>query len=437
MTLLATFRGVFPSALGQARDLAAAPLLRSGSIAILDQALVSGTSFATSVLLGWSGKSELGIYYLALSMLVFLRGVQEQLISAPYMVYASRREGAAAEVYAGSALIHYLAFAGLSSAAVGGLMLAGIGPERMKTVWFLLLGIAPLYLMRDFVRQVLFAQLNLRMALALDVLVAAVQIGIMLPLALRGMLGVELVYLSIALASSLAVLFWAMGKQETFRGNFSAAWQHAIENWGFAKWALATQVIGSSTPYLMPWIVASLHGAKETGTLGACTTIVGLSNMFLIGVGNFLSPKAARAFASGGAPALRKVLLQRGLLCGSALGLASLLAFTVGGRLAAIVYGPEFADCGIILGLLSLGALINSLGITAGNGLCAMDRPSANLRADVGTLIVSLVAMLILIPALGTLGAALATICTMSADAALRWTILRYTMRGMTAGRPA
>src|SRR6185369_2985824 len=154
----------------------AGSLVRSGSLAIADQAVVSGTNFATSILLGWSGKTELGIYYLALSLLVFLRGIQEQLITAPYLVYAHRRSGTAAEVYAGSSLLHHLALGVLSSILVGGLLLAGIGPPEMKSIWILLLGIAPLYLLRDFARQMLFAQLNLRMALALDVLVAAIQL---------------------------------------------------------------------------------------------------------------------------------------------------------------------------------------------------------------------------------------------------------------------
>src|SRR6185436_12173077 len=117
------------------------------------------------------------------------------------------------------------------------------------------------------------------MAFSLDLLVAVVQLGLMLPLAIRGLLTVELTWLSIALASGAAALLWAVAKLERFRGSLSSAMIHARENWSFAKWALLTQVIGSSTPYLMPWIVASVHGARETGALGACTTIVGLSNM--------------------------------------------------------------------------------------------------------------------------------------------------------------
>jgi O-antigen/teichoic acid export membrane protein len=435
MTLFSTCRAALVAAQGRARTLTGGSLVKNGSLAIADQAVVSATNFATSILLGWSGKTELGIYYLALSTLVFFRGIQEQLITAPYLVYSQRRSGAAAEVFAGSALVHHLALGALSTTVVGAMLLMGIGPSQMKTVWFLLLGIAPLFLLREFVRQMFFARLNLRLAFAIDLLVALVQLGLMFPLAMKGLLNVELTWLSIALASGLAGLLWAVTKPETFRGSLSASRMHALENWAFARWALLTQVIGSSTPYLMPWIVAGLHGAKETGSLGACTTMVGLSNMFLMGVGNFLSPRAARAFANGGLPALQKVLWQRGTLCASALGLASLLAFTIGGPIAGVVYGPEFADCGLIMGLLSLAALANSLGMTAGNGLCSMDRPGANLWADVGTLAISLAAMLVLIPLLGTLGAALATLVTMTADAAMRWFILYRTMRTVSVGR--
>ncbi|MCE9529303.1 MAG: hypothetical protein K8R36_24915, partial [Planctomycetales bacterium] len=60
-----------------------------------------------------------------------------------------------------------------------------------------------------------------------------------------------------------------------------------------------------------------------------------------------------------------------------------------------------------------------------------------NLWADVGSFLVSLVAMFLLIPLQGTLGAALATLVTMTADAAMRWFILLQTMRSISAGRSA
>src|SRR5436190_23162028 len=89
------------------RELMASSLLQKSGLSVLDQAVVSGTSFATSVLLGrCASQGELGVYYLALSAVYFARGVQEQLVSAPYMIYCSRKEGRALAEYAGSTLIH-------------------------------------------------------------------------------------------------------------------------------------------------------------------------------------------------------------------------------------------------------------------------------------------------------------------------------------------
>jgi hypothetical protein len=74
------------------RQLTSNPLLQNSGLSVLDQAVVSGTSFATSVLLGrFASQEELGVYYLALSVVYFTRGVQEQVVSAPYMIYCSRR----------------------------------------------------------------------------------------------------------------------------------------------------------------------------------------------------------------------------------------------------------------------------------------------------------------------------------------------------------
>src|SRR4051812_33113366 len=88
-------------------DVAASPLLRRSGLAVFDQGVVSGTSFATSVLLARCvSREELGGYYLALSVFYFARGIQEQLVSAPYMIYCGRKSAAELAEYAGSALLH-------------------------------------------------------------------------------------------------------------------------------------------------------------------------------------------------------------------------------------------------------------------------------------------------------------------------------------------
>jgi len=213
----------------------------------------------------------------------------------------------------------------------------------------------------------------------------------------------------------------------------SAAVGHWWHNWVFARWALASQLLASTTPYVMPWVVALTHGEAQTGLLGACSTLVGLSNTFLQGLCNFLSPRAAQAFARGGLAELRSVLTKTALLFAATLGVLAVLAFLFGEQVAVLVYGPQFAGAGLIIGVLSLSVLANSAGVVAGNGLWAMERPSANFVADLCSLCVVVVATVVLVPLFGPLGAAISTLAGTASDAAVRLWILRCAMREIAA----
>ncbi len=71
------------------------PTLSSGALSILDQAIVSGTSFVTAVIINRTVSAvEVGIYYVTLSIVIIALGVQENAIVAPYVIYSKRRQGA-------------------------------------------------------------------------------------------------------------------------------------------------------------------------------------------------------------------------------------------------------------------------------------------------------------------------------------------------------
>ena len=70
----------------------------------------------------------------------------------------------------------------------------------------------------------------------------------------------------------------------------------------------------------MPWIVAAVDGEKATGLFAAGGTLVGIANMFVNGLANYLSPKAARSYSEGGVPALRSVLRTTALAFTATIG---------------------------------------------------------------------------------------------------------------------
>lgn len=425
-----------PSALGGgwlARGLnrvAASSLLQSSSLSVLDQAVVSGTSFATSVILGRSAaQEELGIYYLALSVVFFARGIQEQLVSAPYMIYCGRKQGAALAEFAGSALVHQCGIMLLAASVLLVAVLSGATPHGAQAAFWLLIVAAPVLLLREFIRQLLFAHLELKSALALDVSIAALQLGGLVALSVSGRLTVTTTLAVLAIASGAPAAIWLAVQRRPMVARWSAAVRDFAHNWVFARWALASQLLASTTPYVMPWIVVFTHGEADTGLLGACMTLVGLSNTFLMGLCNFLSPRAARAFAEGGLRELQSVLRNTALLFLATLGTIAVLAILFGQQIAVAVYGPQFAAAGPIIAVLSLSVLANSLGVTAGNGLWAMERPRANFVADLISLGVVIVVTIACVPPLGPLGAALATLAGTASDAAVRLWILRRTMQ--------
>ena len=99
-------------------------------------------------------------------------------------------------------------------------------------------------------------------------------------------------------ACAVAGVYWWLLDRQPIRFSRTRCYADWARNWSFGRWALMSQVTGLAF-YVLPWLLAGVHGAAATGELAACSTLVGLSSLFVIGLNNFLMPKAARAFANG------------------------------------------------------------------------------------------------------------------------------------------
>lgn len=380
-------------------------------LSVVDQAVVSGTNFITIVIIGrMCTKHDLGIYSLAFSVLLLIRGIQYQVINAPYMIYWSRRSQSDRGVYLGSSVVHQIALTALAVVGLIGqliLLWNGVGPPGLvPVVWVLVAGI-PFLLFREFLRNLALAHLRMVDAIAIDATVAAVQLGVMAALAFFELLTIPAVYATTALACGLACLGWRIGRQETLqfaRKRIVSDWSG---NWCFGKWALWSHLAGGSIPYIMPWIVAAAHGEADTGVLAAASTLVGLSNTFVIGLGNFLTPRAALAFSKEGIRSLARVLAGFAIVFAVALGAFCVLIACFGDPLAVLIYGDRYRGIGTIIMLLALTVLANSLRMTAGSGLWSMERPRANFLADIVTLLVTLSVTAACVGPFGVLGAAI------------------------------
>lgn len=410
---------------------ASTQIVRSGVFSLFDQGVVSGTNFFTTLILARTcSQDELGVYSLAWTVVLFLAAIQGNLITVPYTMYCHRRSGQALAQYAGSTLAHQLLTSLAAMACFFGLdvlLSLGFGPERLRAASWVLLGVIPFLLLREYARRFAFAHLALATAITIDVVAAVLQLGTLLVLRQFGLLSAAAVYAAMGMACAVASLCWWLLDSQPMRFSrvrFLVDWRR---NWSFGKWAMLSQLTGLAF-YALPWMLASVHGEAATGELAACSTLVGLSNLFVLGLNNLLIPKAARAFGQHGARSLFSVLRQAAACAFVVLGGLCVVVYFAGNTLVGIVFGAEYADTGPLLTMLALATLTDAMGLTASTGLWAMDRPGTSIIGDVAQLLVTLSVALWLVSPLGAMGIALALVAGRTTGASVRWLTLWFLM---------
>lgn len=405
------------------------PFASRGLLSIFDQAIFSGTSFLTAALIGrLTSPDQLGLYYLVLSIVLIITGVQEQLVAAPFLVYSKRRQGTELAEYAGSMWAHYVA---VSLLAVIGLtiaipVLSAEGQSRIIPGLWAVIAVGPMLMFRQWIRRFTFASANLKSAVVLDATVAVLQLSGLGLLGYFGLLSLFRIFLVMGGACGVACIVWYLIERPRLhfvRQRFLPDWRH---NWGFSKWALQTYVLGNTTPQLMLWIVSLTIGATATGLFGACNNLIGMTYVILSGVDNVLTPQAAHAFATGGVSELRRTLLLAGAFVAVTMGTFIALFLITGDWLVVAAFGKQYQGTAAILIALAVSTLMNGLSIVSGSGLWAIDRPRSNFLADVCCMGATLIAAAVLVHPFGALGAALATLAGTSTAAVVRiFTLIR------------
>lgn len=402
-------------------------------MSVFDQAVFSGTSFVSSVMIGrLCSQQELGLYYLALSIVFFVMGVQAELVTSPYIVFCHKFRGQRRATYSASVFVHQIVisgFTGISLLLVAALVSVLSATEGLIPVIWILLVAAPFVLMRAFLRQFSFAHLTPGVATTIDITVAVFQIG---GLALLWSMSALTVPFALVVSGGACAIAFSIGffmQPEPLRLDRTRIVPDWFHNWDFARWALASQLIGCSTPFLVPWIVLVVRGEASTGVLAACTAVAGVANMFVTGVANFLTAQAAKAFSRGGVHALTQVLWRTAFLFVAALGAFCLMTGLAGDWLMTTVYGELYAGTGFVVSLLAGSILFTSMGLVAGNGLWAVHHPRANLTADVVQLVATVAAVLALVFPGGVPGVAAGILIGAALGAIVRCLTLREVLR--------
>jgi O-antigen/teichoic acid export membrane protein len=406
------------------------PIASQNVVAIFDQALVCGMSFFTAAIVGrLTSPEHLGMYYLVLSVVLIVSGIQEQLIAGPYMVLSKRRFAADLTEFGGSVWAQHFVLTGVSMIvlAVAVVYCATMGHTAIVPAAWALLGAVPLLVLRDGIRRFTYGNLQVKSVVALDAAIAVMQIGGLVLLGLSRDLTVLSIFGVMAGSSAVACFGWYLLNPPNIQFHAKRVLADSRETWAFGRWALFSFVVSGTTSYVMLWSLGLLFGPSSTAMLGACTTLVGMTSVVLCGVGNILTPLSARAFNSGGAHELRRILVRTGAFLSLVIGSFCLFVLATGGWLVTLVFGSQYDGSGTTLFALALNALMTGQILVVGNGLWAIDQPRAAFIGDAIGTAVTLITASFTVRTYGAFGAAVSLLCGSSATALIRTTLLvRY-----------
>jgi O-antigen/teichoic acid export membrane protein len=395
------------------------------ALALADQAVVSGTSFLTTVVVGRStSASELGLYAIASSLLVASVTIQDSLISLPYTIQRHRPLGKSAEHADGSLKLSFL----LSALCVVVLAVTALGlsawnaQAKLVAMIWALAAVAPFALLRAFGRRFAFAHFQMNQALILDTAVAAIQLGGLGVLARIGLLSATTAFAAIGAASAGIGVVWLYLARANFAVRGDRLPETMQQSWNLGKWLLANQLTLAAQTNFTYWLLAWAAGTSATGVYAACMSIALLANPLIMGFSNILAPRAALAFKEGGSARLRREVTRESRLVGLVMALFCIVVLFAGEHIMRLLYhGKEYEGNGHTVTVLVLAMLVGGMGMPAFNALASVERARESfwIGAVGGILTVALVWCLV--PRWGLLGAASGFLAGTTIRAAGRW----------------
>lgn len=422
--------GLRPAALACSGVVSRLAAARRPLAAMLDQALVSGASFTAVVLIGRvSGERQLGLYSLAASLVVLAIRGQESLVLVPYTVFAPRAGDERRRQIATSALTLSgwisLALMAVLAIAVTVMMITGMF-SRLAVVLAALFAAAPALLLRDFARRFALTDFRFSQVLKMDGAVTLLQVAALLGLALGGGLSAASGIAVCGGACGLVAVVWlirSIGWEKRFaygRGWLLSDWR---ASWSLGSWLLAGNVIGIVQAYALHWLLAVLLDVEATGAFAAIATLAGMANPLVIGLGNFLMPAIAHAYAAQGAEGIWRLALRATGWLAAALVMICLLAAAVGGQALTLLYGARFGGHSAAFTLLVVGAAAAALDTAAEHALRTLNKTRSVFIANLLALLTTLALAAWLVPRYGVIGAAGSMLAGNVMGSIARWSV--------------
>jgi len=398
-------------------------LASAGMMSLGSQGINSANNFVTGIIMGrFCPKEEFGLYALGFSLVLLIIDFQTTLISTPYIIYSPRLEHEDRRRYAGSTFLHQIALSAIAAFLLVcgvGAVSAGLAPEGFTRVLKALAAVIVFIMLKDFIRQMCFASLNVKAAFLLDSASTVIQVCCLSLLAYRGALSADRTFLIAGLACGLAAAGWLFANRDLFVMKLKQVLSDFQQKWSLVKWLLASQILWISAMGLYPWLIAAFHGVRANGIWAACQSVIMIGNLVAVAAQNLLGPKLVHVLARGGVMEMRAMIFKSVLLMALIMSLLCIACALFGNSLIVLFFGRAYSGYGSVVSILAVNLAVSSLTYPFSRGLFALERADMDFKINVAV-VLSLLPGIWLVRAFGVAGAAFGLLAANALSVLLR-----------------
>lgn len=382
------------------------------NLTFADQAVVSGASFLTTILIArFLGVETFGRFTLAWLGIFFVQNLQIALIAAPMMTIGPKYPKEERRTYAGAVVAQQALFAVVSTLlVVGGVLLSTV----LVADWGLQPLLVPLSLlvltgqMADFLRRYHFTFGRPELSFAIDCLRYGSQsIGLIVLLAFgetgAGLSSVLYLMAGAALAGALV----GIATFGPVLWDRALTLQVALRHWLFSRWLITSAVAAWGREYMIYGAVGATLGLAEVGILRAAERIVLVVNIPLQGFSNIEPMRSGAVFAADGFGALVDFVSRFIIPFMGAVWLLLAAIAVSGDWLMTTLFGADYQGHGNIVAAFAMVMMVYLLKVVFSAFLRAMETTAYEFHAAVASLALVVAAAYPLVSAFGLAGALL------------------------------
>jgi O-antigen/teichoic acid export membrane protein len=387
------------------------PTARKGGIALIDQGVVSGTNFLTGFLLArLCSQEEYGAYVLAFSILLFVNGLQFALVTGPMMVLGAPKEGEEMKgFFSALGAVQGLIGLALAVVAISAALVIGAfdGSNESFRAALLGMGVALFFIQaQEFFRRLLFTKLLTHRVLLNDIIYSGLLLAGLFFLwrtgggtwspGTPGYLSGGSVLSCIGAAALFASVLGLLQCKGFLAPALVGTKKHLQETWKFGKWGLLGLAGGTATIQANTWIIGGLGGQVSVASVEAPRLILAPLQIFMFGLANVFTPRAAGVYSHDGERGLLG-FLKRAMVPWIVLLVvfgSSMILF--GKTILDYMFGLKYSEQFPLLILWTAIYITIGLRQVHGYGLTAIKRPDLGVRVSlvVGSLTLLLTGVL-------------------------------------------